>query len=231
MSKADILAEVLKIPDLTDADQTHLNLLIDNAVETVISRRNVSVFPFLSQGTSTSGASPSTDLQSEANNTFWISIDGSLTAEIELTLANCDSGSNTAAEMQTQIRDAFSAGSAEYDLFSRVTVAYADSLYVITSPTYGNRSRVRISWEAGEADVAAALKLSAAWAGVELPGASADAVAFTATVRLVENAYRRYLMAPEIYEDTPQAAVARAYKELDELTRGQINSGRGFSFP
>jgi len=231
MAKSDILAAIKLVPDLADADEDYLNLLIDIAVETVRTRLNVPVFPFLSSGTSVSGPSPSTDISSEPTDDFLINFDRFREpfVSIDLVLSNCTTGDLTAAEMQTQIRSSVSTTDRRYPVFSRATVVYANSLYTISSPTYGPYSSVCVLYENNNADVVAALALGAKWSGVELPGASENVAMSGAVERLVENAYRKFRQDPQIYEDVPQQAVSRAFKELDDMTKGIIDSKRGMN--
>lgn len=85
----------------------------------------------------TGGGSGTENISSESDDSFAISIDGDDFEDVTLTLGNCDTGTNTAAEMQTKIR----ALGGNKD---GVTVAWSTDHYVITSPTLGTNSAVAV---------------------------------------------------------------------------------------
>jgi len=93
------------------------------------------------QGYHTGGDGMSTDISGGDDNKFKIAVDGDVDTEtyhvITLTLVNCDSGANIAAEAQTQIQ-------ALTGVYAAVTVAFSTDHLVITSGTYGTGSKVRI---------------------------------------------------------------------------------------
>ena len=100
------------------------------------------------------------DIEHQSDNGFLISIDEDIDAEeaheVELTLASCDTGDNTAVEMQAKIR-AIIDGDADY---SGVEVAFVQDAagppqlgtYTITSGLKGSGSRVRL-WPVPENNV------------------------------------------------------------------------------
>lgn len=115
-----------------------------------------------SHGASVSGADPATDISGGTDNKLQISADGDTAGEIALTLANCSSGANIAAELQSKIQ-ALGGNKAG------VTVQYQDGLYVITSPTNTALSAVVITNGTTD-DVANDLKLGMANGGTETRG-------------------------------------------------------------
>lgn len=109
-------------------------------------------------GTETSGPSPSTNISAGPANQLQIAVDADVVSgayrNIALTLTGLTTGAAIAAQLQTQIR-------AQAGIYAAVTVAYANSLYVITSGTTGISSMVAIN-PAVSSDVSAALKLGIA---------------------------------------------------------------------
>lgn len=85
----------------------------------------------------TGGDAGTENITGETDDSFAISVDGDAFEDVSLTLANCDTGANTAAEMQTKIR-ALGGNKAS------VTVAWSTDHYVITSPTLGTNSAVAV---------------------------------------------------------------------------------------
>jgi len=81
-------------------------------------------------GSSLSGDSPATNISAGSDNKLKIQVDGDTVEEITLTLANCDTGANTVAELQAQIQ-ALGGNKAS------VTAEYVDGRYKITSPDTG----------------------------------------------------------------------------------------------
>lgn len=113
-------------------------------------------------GTSISAVSPATDISSGTDNKLQISVDGDSAEEITLTLANCDTGDNIAAELQTQIQ-ALGGNKAG------VTVKYIGGVYKITSGSIAEGSAVVIT-NGTTANVADDLKLGVANGGTESTG-------------------------------------------------------------
>lgn len=113
-------------------------------------------------GTSTSDASPSTNLSAGTDLDFMISVDGDEAELVQLTAVNCNTGSNIATEMQTKIQ-------ALGDNKATVTVAYSGGVYVITSGTKGTASAVVIT-DAAENNCADNLKIGVDNGGTEAEG-------------------------------------------------------------
>jgi hypothetical protein len=112
--------------------------------------------------TSTSGATPSTDIHAESDTKLKISVDGDLAEEVTLTLADLTSGAAIATELQTKIR-ALGGNKAA------VTVAYTGGVYVITSSKLGTGSHVIVTPAATES-ITEELKLGVAAGGTEAAG-------------------------------------------------------------
>ena len=115
-----------------------------------------------SHGASVSGSNPSTDISGGTDAKLQISVDGDALEEITLTLANCNSGVNIAAELQSRIQ---ALGGKK----AGVTAQYDDGVFVIMSPTNTAGSAVIIT-DGSTANVADNLKLGIANGGVETKG-------------------------------------------------------------
>lgn len=116
------------------------------------------------QGYETGGAGAATDIHSGTDNEFNIALDGDATPKnITLTLSNCTSGETTAAEIERQIQ------ALGGDVYSNVKVEYSVDHYVITSPSYGDGSQVRVT-AATENDISEELKIGAANGAVDTDG-------------------------------------------------------------
>jgi hypothetical protein len=118
-------------------------------------------------GFETGAAGPSTDIHSATTPTFKIAVDADVVASpnyqsITLTPAGLTTGLLIAAAMQVAIR-------ALGGFYANVAVAFAGGVYVITSSTKGNTSKVRVANGASN-DVAATLKIGAANAAVDTDG-------------------------------------------------------------
>ena len=181
--KAALLAEIQKNPEISTNNASYVGRLIDGAEQFIVLECRLPRYPELMQGTSTSAASPSTDLTGIDTNTVYVDVNYMGATEITLTLANCDSGANTAAEMQTQIR------AADVDSFDEVTVSYASSLYVITSGRYGEDSAINVTFDEDYKHVAQAMKLGPTWGGTEVSGSAEDSPVDALLIRLVETKY------------------------------------------
>ncbi len=124
------------------------------------------------------------DIEHQADNQFYIDVDGLGPELVELDLGNCDTGANTAAEMQAVIR-ALGGGVAPYDA---VTVAFVEEAagppqtgtYTITSAsTTGTGSSIELT--PGPANVLNELALDAfSSTQTDGLGAGADNEAVTA---------------------------------------------------
>lgn len=110
------------------------------------------------------GAGGATDISSGTENEFNISVDGDESPQkVVLTLSNCTSGDTTSAEIEKQIQ------SIGGTIYGNVKVEYSVDHYVITSPTYGEGSQIRIT--AGtENDVSALLKIGASNGAIDIDG-------------------------------------------------------------
>lgn len=108
------------------------------------------------KGASLSDESPSTDISGGSDNKLKIQVDGDTAEEITLTLVNCDSGTNTAAELQTKIQ-ALGGNKAS------VTAEYTGARYKITSPDTG----LIVITDGDTANVADDLKLGVGNGGQE----------------------------------------------------------------
>jgi hypothetical protein len=125
-------------------------------------------------GTSVSGANAPENISAEIDNKFMISADDDAAELIELNLAACTTGANTAAEMQTKIR-------AKGGNKANITVGFAGNQYTITSSRLGTSSRIVIT-NAANGNIAEELKLGTANGGTETAGTGdvANAAAVTA---------------------------------------------------
>jgi hypothetical protein len=126
-------------------------------------------------GTSVSGASPSTNISGESDNSFSIAIDGGAAADVTLTLTGLDSGAAIAGRMQTQIQALGGAATA-------VTVAYT-TVYTVTSSKLGTDSAIVIAAPSTGGSICEELKIGTAAGGVETAGTGdcANLAAVTAT--------------------------------------------------
>jgi hypothetical protein len=120
----------------------------------------------LAAGYEAGASSPSTDIHSATIPTFRISVDADTVAptwkSITLAPTGLTTGVLIAAAMQTAIR---AIGGA----YAGVTVAFTGGVYVITSGTVGDTSKIRV--ENGSAnDVAASLKIGSANGAVDTDG-------------------------------------------------------------
>lgn len=126
-------------------------------------------------GTSVSGTSAATNITAETDDSFAISVDGDAAEDVALTLLNCDTGDNTATEMETKIR-ALGGNKAS------VTVTYSAGTgsYTITSPTLGTDSAVVITAPSTGGSIVEELELGATL-GTETAGTgdTADITAVT----------------------------------------------------
>jgi hypothetical protein len=117
------------------------------------------------QGLSTSGATPSTDISAGTDNKFNASVDGKSPLLVTLTVAGKTSGSLIAAELELKINTALIA--AGYD--ERVWAEYTGSVYKIYSQSTGASSAVVIT-DALTDNIADALKIGVLNTGVETLG-------------------------------------------------------------
>lgn len=233
MSDADILAIVQNTPDIGTDNASHVNDLIALAKTFIVEYCKFDRFPALSQGYALSGSSATEDISSLAGNTFYISVDGSGFYVITLTLANCTTGANTAAEMQTQIRAKLATDHTFYHRFRAVTVAWDGTAtqYTVTSPSYGDNSRIYLTHKNSDPYVDEALRLSDVYGGTTVFGAPENDDIERACARVVVQLYRQTNLAPEIYTKTTQFATSDVFQLLDSVTLGVLKTFRGMRIP
>lgn len=221
MGTADILASVQAAADILTDDATYIADLIERAKRFLKQTCQLVEFPLHSQGTSVSGASATEDISGLSAATFGISLHGSPFFEVTLTLANCDSGANTAAEMQTQIRAVDTGGTSDNFVWDNVTVAFATTKYTITDVTFGADSEVNVSFEADEYHVAQATKLGPTFGGIETRGTERSLDLEQVCAQMVIDAYRRIHLSAGDYEDAASrdAVLKEAFRTMDADTR------------
>jgi len=161
-----INTEVVKNPDVDGTNHADfIKRIITDMCAYFSASCRLPRYPELVQGYSQSAASPATDITGIDSNEFLIDVNRSGLQTVSITLANCDTGANTATELQTQIR------ALDIDGFDEVTVTYASSLYTITSGRYGTDSRILIRSQGKDTKhVAENLKLGPLYGGVEYTG-------------------------------------------------------------
>ncbi len=224
--RATLLAEIQKVPDIGTKNSDFVESLLDAAIEFLPAYVGLLKFPFLSQGFSRSGASPSTDIASLSENDFYISVDNFHRELITLTLANGTSGAAIASEMQTQIRSA-TAGDEHSARLALTTVTFASSLYTVTAPTYGDNTSVVITHPDAELTLLHALKLSPQFGGIEEPGSVRDELVERAVVEWVISMTRRTNLNKQIYDTSPQFAIA--WEDLSPTTESALLARRKLS--
>jgi hypothetical protein len=180
-----VLSRVQLNPEIQTDNTAYVTDLVTRAQDFLTTYLMLPRFPELIQGTSTSAESATEDLTGLSTNTIGISVNGSGTQEVDLTLANCDTGTNTAAELQTQIQ------AVDMDQFDEVTVAFADTKYTITSGRYGESSSINMAFSEDDKHVAQAMKLTTEFGGTELTGSAADADMETLAVMVTESLYAK----------------------------------------
>jgi hypothetical protein len=117
------------------------------------------------QGSSTSAASPSTDINSSSNSKLKVNVDGSGIVDVTLVPTGKTTGALIAAELETKINAALLAAGKD----NRVWVAFESSLYKIRSQFTGTTSSIVVT--AGSTlDITVELKLGLANSGVETAG-------------------------------------------------------------
>lgn len=182
---AAILAEVQLNPEIGTDDASFVTSVIDRSARWLINQVGLPRYPELAQGYSQSGSSPSTDISAIATNEFLISVDSENWHTVELTLAGLTSGAAIATEIQTQIQ-AIDDGPYKF-----VTCTYTNSLYTITSPTYGESSSVYLEATNDYEHVLLNLKLSPLYGGDEVEGGQALPEFDDMVVRLVQHQYNQ----------------------------------------
>ena len=219
-SKANaILAEVQLNPEILSDDSAFVVSIIQRAARFLTSQIHIDRYPELAAGYSQSGASASTDISSEANNEFLISIDDSQFYTIELTLGSLTSGAAIAAEMQTQIR---AVGVTSY---KNATVTFANGVYTITSPTFGEFSHVTVSYRTEFEDIALALKLSPDFGGTEWAGGAGSPEYDDIVVAIVQSWYNKVGVEGMKSWSTPGSGSATAH-DMDPMVKAFIADKR-----
>lgn len=182
-----VLTRVQLNPEILTDDSDFVTELVDRARNFVLSYTGLPVFPELSQGYSKSGAGATEDITGISTGTLWLRLNGSPEFGVAPTLANCDTGANTAAELQSVINAAIDN---DYG-FDEVVVTFAATQYTVTSGRYGETSTVEIYFDEETKHLCQALKLSPQYGGTERPGMADDDTVIAATVEIVEQMYRR----------------------------------------
>jgi hypothetical protein len=182
-----VLARVQSNPEILTDDPTYVADLVTRAKSFVERYCSLPRFPESAAGYSQSAASAAEDITAAASNRFWLVVNDSPMFQIALDLANCNTGANTAAEMQAKIR----AVQNDYFGLDEVVVTFAATRYTITSGRTGERSRVTVFFDEPQKHVCQLLKLSPHYGGTEKPGFADDDSLIDATVQLVEQMYRK----------------------------------------
>ena len=182
---AEILNEVQLNPEIGSDDSTFIASVIQRAARFLVSQIHLERYPELSQGYSESGASATEDISGLSTGEILVAINDSDYWTIELELANCTSGANTAAELQTQIR------AVDDGPYKFVTVTFANGKYTITSPTYGEASVVSVSYNGDYEHVAQALKLGMDYGGIEYAGGYSSPEYDAMVIALVQHWYNK----------------------------------------
>lgn len=186
-AKASALLTAVQLnPEILTDDAAFVTDIIQRAARWLIQEVGLDRYPDFSQGDSVSGASPSTDISSEADNELLVSVDGEAFNTIEMTLTGIDTGDKIATELQTQIR----AVSTTESVWRFVTVVYT-GVYTITSPSFGEHSAVNVSFSSGHEDIAIALKLSPEFGGTEFSGSEAAQEYDDMVIRIVNHWYNQ----------------------------------------
>ena len=178
-----ITSRIQANPEIGSNNGSYVTELIARAKQHITGSCHLPAFPELAQGNAVSAASPSEDISGASSNKFLISVNGSGFYEVEITLGSLNSGAAIATELQTEIR------AIDVDGFDEVTVAFADSLYTITSGRYGEFSSIVFSFYEDYKHVCQSLKLSTDYGSIETPGALGNDELETACVMLVERMY------------------------------------------
>mgnify|MGYP003670624854 CR=1 FL=1 len=178
---AEILAKVQLNPEILTDNQAFIEQRIDSAGQWLANAVGLRRYPELVQAYSKSKTGASTDITGLSTNELQISIDGDSWYTLEVTLAGANTGALIAAELQTQIR-AIDSGSYKF-----ATVVFADTVYTITSPTYGEGSIVTVYGEPDQEELAQDLGLSPNYGGTEVDGGEFLPLYDDMTVRLMQH--------------------------------------------
>lgn len=182
-----VLTRVQSNPEIGADDSAFVTELVTRAQDFVRDYCRFPGFPSLSQGYTRGRAGADTDLTGLSTGYITLYLNGSYAVTITLDLANCDTGANTAAELQTQIR---AVDQSDWG-FDEVTVTFASTQYQVTSGRYGEGSSVIFDFEEAGKHLAKALGFTPVYGGVSVNGMSYDEQIESATVEIVEQLYRR----------------------------------------
>lgn len=214
-----ILAIAQKAPDISTNDSAYVSSLIGQAQDFIRSFCQLERFPDQAQGTSVSAAGATEDISGLAENSIYLDFTGDGYTEILPTLANCNGGDETAAELQSTIRAKFD----EQWLWASAAVTWDSdaTTYTITSPSYGPDSVVHVSFATNKWHVAEALKIGPLFGGTETPGSYQNDPLEAIAAQMVINAYRRIKLIPSDYDDTSskQAQLNSAFWAEDEMVK------------
>lgn len=220
---ARILAEVQKNPEISTANATYVSRLIQNAAHWIAAECRLPRFPELSRGYAKSAVSPGTYLTALATNELWVSVNGSTLQKVSVTLANCDSGVNTAAELQTQIRAVSVVG------FEEVAVAYdatsGAEYYTITSGRYGESSQIFLSFNDWYEDVCRTMLLTSEYGGTAYRGGTRDDELEALCALVVETMYAK-VGAEGLQSASLPGGISFSSQDLDRGARSLLYSKR-----
>jgi hypothetical protein len=139
----DITSKVLLNPEIETSriPETYIDEIVKTCKKYIIDYCNLHAFPEYSKGYLISGEDAAEDVSGLSNDSFRISINGSGLTVITLDLSSCDTGENTAAEIEENIQMV----DGVYG-FSEVEVTFdsTSSQYTITSGRYGDNSTINI---------------------------------------------------------------------------------------
>lgn len=164
-------------------------------------------------------AGAETDIHTLSDDKFKIAVDGDTTEhEITLTLANCISGNNTAAEMQKQIN------AIGGNIYSNVMVEFSIDHYVITSPTSKVGSQIRIT-AADANDISAELKIGAANGAKDIDGTTTYKEAAVGIMGYAMGANTQTAGSAYTLYCKPESGVAAESVDSTELTKIKSYNG------
>lgn len=214
---AAFLTQIQLNPEISTDNAAWVSDLIAQATTHAVTTLVLPRYPELIQGFSKSASAATEDLTGLSTNEIIVSVNWSAAEIIEITLANCDTGANTAAELQTQIRASDTAG------FDEVTVAFASTVYTITSGRFGETSAINITFGEDEKHVVQAMKLSPDYGGTEEVGGAEDEAMDTGIVRLVYAMYEQAGVEGMEQGSTPDG-MSFTFAEMEALAKGIFTS-------
>ena len=216
-----LLTRVQLNPEINTADAAYCADLVQRAAEDFVSAAHLPRYPELAQGYAVSAASPGTDITALATSSFLIDVNGSGLQEIDVEQSGNDTGAEIAAAMQTAIR------ASTVDGFDEVTVAYASSLYTITSGRYGEGSSICVRFNEDKKHLCQALKLSELYGATEVKGGKAREEADDLVVEMVEILYRKLGLEGSAIGGSPGDSYFNMFAdELSPAARRKLNSMR-----